>query len=233
MKNIHAHIATADVLETHHTQSFGLETPWPFGLTILALTAVKERDSRTVDLATVAVLSQDQLTQEAILTEYDVPYAVRTAVEAGLPPEIDPRPIKTFGEELGLTENMQAEILNRKITQERNRRITAGFEFQGNTFDFDEVSKSRITGAATLAGFAIGAGALVDDLYWHGGEDPFAWIAQDNTLVTMDAQTCFAFGQAAAEHESLHIFAARALKDAAEPVLDFAEDIHWPGYVPV
>ncbi|MCD1644161.1 DUF4376 domain-containing protein [Aurantimonas coralicida] len=118
--------------------------------------------------------------------------------------------------------------LGEQVTTERNRRIRAGFAFSGKTFDYDAASQQRITGAATLAGFAIGNGALADDLRWHGGDTDFVWIASDNSLMGMDAPTCFAFGQAAAAHESAHIFAARALKDMTAIPADFADDSYWP-----
>jgi hypothetical protein len=114
------------------------------------------------------------------------------------------------------------------ITQERNRRMRGTFEFQGNTFDVDQGSLQRITGAASLAGFAMGAGAQAGDLFWHGGEQPFGWITADNQIVTMDAPTTFAFGQAAANNESRHIFAARALKDMDPIPADWQDDKWWP-----
>lgn len=113
------------------------------------------------------------------------------------------------------------------INAERNRRIRAGFTFSDVVYDFDEASKSRVTGAATLAGFAMGQGAATGDLYWHGGANPFVWVAQNNSLTPMDAQTCFAFGQEAAAHETRHIFWARALKDADPIPIDFTDDRHW------
>lgn len=114
------------------------------------------------------------------------------------------------------------------VNLERNRRISAGFTFAGKHFAFDPDSKQRVTGAATLAGFAIAQGASSGNLLWHGGETPFVWIADDNTLVEMDAPTCFAFGQAAAVHETAHIFAARQLKDMSPIPADYADDAHWP-----
>lgn len=114
------------------------------------------------------------------------------------------------------------------VTAERDRRIAAGFTFNGKVFDFDNGSKQRVAGAATLAGFAIAAGAQTGNLLWHGGTAPFTWIAADNSVMTMDAQTCFAFGQVAAEHETAHIFAARALKDMVPIPADYVDDVHWP-----
>ena len=115
------------------------------------------------------------------------------------------------------------------INAERDRRIALRFVFAGRPFDFDEVSKANIAGAATLAGFAIAQGAVPGDLSWNGGAEGFSWLAGDNSRVPMDAPTAFAFGRAAAEHVRAHVFAARALKDAATPPNDWADDRHWPG----
>lgn len=68
---------------------------------------------------------------------------------------------------------------------------------------------------------------VVGDLRWHGGDGDFAWIAEDNTLVPMDAQTMFAFGQAAMAHKQAMIFAARELKDRDEIPADFSDDDYW------
>lgn len=114
------------------------------------------------------------------------------------------------------------------VNAERNRRMRGTFTFNGVAYNCDEASLQRITGAGTLAGFAIAAGAQPDDLYWHGGESPFAWIAADNSVVQMDAQTCFAFARAAAAHETAHIFAAFALKEYDPIPQDYADDTYWP-----
>lgn len=115
-----------------------------------------------------------------------------------------------------------------QIDAECDRRIAYGILFGGKHFQCRGKDMKRITGAASLAGFAIVAGAQAGDLYWHGEPNPFRWIALDNTKVSMDAQTCFAFGQAAAAHEAAHIFAARALKDATTIPDDFTSDTYWP-----
>jgi len=114
------------------------------------------------------------------------------------------------------------------VNAERDRRMTATFAFAGKRYDCDAQSLARITGAATLAGFAMGGGAEVGDLRWHGGNADFTWIAADNSLTTMDAQTCFAFGNAAATNESAHIFAGHAIK-AMDPIpADYTNDEYWP-----
>jgi hypothetical protein len=114
------------------------------------------------------------------------------------------------------------------VNEERDQRIAAGFTFNGVHYDFDTRAKVNISGAAQLAFMAIVAGAQAGDLFWNGGAEPFTWIAADNTLVTMDAQTVVEFGRAAAQHEQAHIFAARALKDMDPIPLDFADGAYWP-----
>lgn len=114
------------------------------------------------------------------------------------------------------------------VNKERDRRIENNFYFNGKKYDFDPIAKSRITGAATLAGFALGAGAQAGNLKWHGGTTNFTWITYDNSLVTMDAQTTFLFGKAAATHETAHIFAAKMIK-ANDPIPeDYMDDAYWP-----
>jgi len=118
-------------------------------------------------------------------------------------------------------------ITSAHVNQERDRRLNGTFEFAGKDYDCDEQSLARLTGAATLAGFAMGAGAPAGYLRWHGGDEDFAWIAHDNSLVAMDAQTCFALGQAAARNQSSHIFAAKAIKEMDPIPADFTDDAYW------
>jgi len=113
------------------------------------------------------------------------------------------------------------------IKEERNRRLGADFEFQGKMFQRDQKSLQRITGAATLAGFAMAAGAQSGDLRWANPDQDFGWIASDDTVVPMDAQTAFAFGQAAAGIETSIIFAAKVLR-TLDPTPDPKTWNGWP-----
>ncbi len=113
------------------------------------------------------------------------------------------------------------------VNAERDRRLEMPFEFGGKLWQRDRISLQRITGAATLAGFAVGAGAQPDDYLWHGGSEPFGWIAEDNEVVPMDAPTVFAFGQAAAAVETRLIFAARALREMVPVPADYADNRWW------
>ena len=122
--------------------------------------------------------------------------------------------------------------LERCVDVERDRRVAGGFVFGGNTFQARAEDRENIAGASTAALAAIVNGAQAGDLRWHGGDSDFCWIAADNTLVPMDAQTMFGCGQAAMAHKQAMIFAARALKDLVEIPADFADDRWWPGSVP-
>lgn len=113
------------------------------------------------------------------------------------------------------------------VNAERDRRLAADFEFQGKMYQRDPTSLQRITGAATLAGFAIAGGAQPGNLRWANPESDFGWIASDNSITAMDAQTCFAFGQAAAAVETRLIFAAKALRSMDPIPADYASDLWW------
>lgn len=96
------------------------------------------------------------------------------------------------------------------VNLERERRMRGTFTFAGKQFDCDQTSLQRITGAATLAGFWLASLGDPESVFWHGGADPFAWIAHDNSIITMNAGAVFDFGKVAAANETAHIFAARA-----------------------
>lgn len=114
------------------------------------------------------------------------------------------------------------------VNAERDRRLSVDFAFQGVMYQRDQVSLARITGAATLAGFAVAAGAPAGFYRWHNGPTDFSWIASDNSLTVMDAPTCFAFGQEAAAVETRIVFSAKALRDMDPIPADFADDGYWP-----
>lgn len=116
----------------------------------------------------------------------------------------------------------------RNIDAERDRRIAGGFAFQEHFFQSRSDDRENIAGASTAALAATVSGAAAGDLRWHGGDSDFAWIAEDNTLVPMDAQTMFAFGQAAMAHKQAMIFAGRVLKDMAAIPADYFNDVYWP-----
>jgi len=114
------------------------------------------------------------------------------------------------------------------IDLERDRRIANGFMFNDKLYQSRPEDRENITGASIAALAAIGMGAEVGDLRWHGGDSDFEWIAADNSLTAMDAHTVFLFGQTAMAHKQTLIFAARYLKDAEDIPLDYEDDVWWP-----
>jgi hypothetical protein len=118
--------------------------------------------------------------------------------------------------------------LSQLITIYRDEKIAEGFEFNDVMYDSRPEDQKRISGASLLAFMAIVQGAQPGDYYWHGGSDPFEWIAQDNTAVPMDAFTVIEFGKKAAEHERSYIFAARNLKDMPVIPDNYTDPSYWP-----
>ena len=113
----------------------------------------------------------------------------------------------------------------------RDAKVEAGITFNGVAFQTRKDDYLIIAGAAQLAFMAVVAGAQPGDLYWHGEETPFAWIALDNSIMTMDAPTVVEFGRAVAARRSACIFHARELKDQIDAAADPRTvniDTGWP-----
>lgn len=113
------------------------------------------------------------------------------------------------------------------IDAERDRRL-ALIQYAGKSYDFDESSQTKIAGAGTLALAAIINGAQVGNLRWANATNDFAWIAHDNSEITMDAQTTWDFATKAAQWMAAHLFAGRALKNMSPIPIDYASDSYWP-----
>lgn len=105
-------------------------------------------------------------------------------------------------------------VLPSAVDVERDRRIDAGFEFEGVRYQSRPGDRENIAGAAVIA--------LADPAYATG------WIAADNSVVEMDAPTLLRFGRAAADHKQALIFAARQLKDMQPIPQDYGDDQWWP-----
>jgi hypothetical protein len=112
------------------------------------------------------------------------------------------------------------------VNTERDRRM-ALFTFDGRYYDLDNQALANVSGSGTLALAAIGNGAQVGDLRWADPNEDFTWITHDNVIVPMDAQTCWAFAQAAAMWRKHCIYKARALKDTNPIPASFAADNYW------
>jgi len=117
------------------------------------------------------------------------------------------------------------------VNAERDRRTEAGvpFEVRGqmHVFDFNQMGKDNITGAATLAKFAILKGAQPGDYRWANPNTDFTWITQANEKVLMDAHETSALGDVAAGWTTKHIYIARSIKDMNPIPADYADDKYW------
>lgn len=116
------------------------------------------------------------------------------------------------------------------VDAERDRRIAAGFTFGGKLYQARDSDIRNINGASTAAAVAIMNGSLSGDFRWSDPSKDFAWIASDNSMVQMDAQTVIAFGQTAMTWVTAMTMAGRTIKDrliAGEP-LTVTEDNLWP-----
>ncbi len=120
------------------------------------------------------------------------------------------------------------------VDKERDRRIEAGFVFDGVLYQSRQEDRENIAGAQKAATDAVALGAASGDYGWQRLLDPnapteFRWIAADNTTQPMDAQTVMRFGYAALGHKQAHIFAARAIKDIIPIPADYASNTaYWP-----
>lgn len=121
-----------------------------------------------------------------------------------------------------------------QIDAERDRRISAGFEFGGVWYQSRLPSSSHpgdwevFSGKALEALIAQLSGAQPGDLRWSDPAEDFAWIAADNSRVPMDAQTVIELAKAASAHRSRHTFAGSDLK-AMQPIpADYSDDKWWP-----
>ena len=112
------------------------------------------------------------------------------------------------------------------VNAERDRRMSA-FVFGGKTYDLQGQSLANVSGAGTLALAAIINGAQVGNLRWADPDADFTWIANDNTMTPMDAQTTWAFAQTAAAWRKHCIFKARTIKDMTPIPANYTADSYW------
>lgn len=116
------------------------------------------------------------------------------------------------------------------VNKERDRRMQT-FSFAGKIFGLrmDKGELANVSGAGTLSLAAIVNGAQPGNLRWANPDADFGWIAEDNTLMPMDAQTTWAFASAGAAHRQKVIFAARVIKDMSPIPVDYADGTYWLG----
>lgn len=119
------------------------------------------------------------------------------------------------------------------VDVERDRRIAAGFVFEGVLFQSRAEDRENIAGAYAAAKDAISMhDAKAGNFGWQrlldaNAPPEFRWIAADNTTHPMDAQTTVRFGYAALNHKQAHILKARAIKDTAPIPADYTDGKYW------
>jgi len=114
------------------------------------------------------------------------------------------------------------------VDAERDRRIAAGFVYNGSLFQSRQFDLDNIRSMATAASVKIVQGAQDGDLRWFDPDADFYWIAADNSHMPMSAPEMVSFAMVAATWGSKHILAASALKKMAPIPLDFTDDKWWP-----
>lgn len=119
------------------------------------------------------------------------------------------------------------QVTRANVDRERDRRIGAGFVYEGVLYQTRPSDRESISGVGPLALAAIIAGSQPGDLRWADPDSDFGWIAADNSVTPMDAQTALAFSQAAAAYKKHLIFAARTLKGMSVIPGDYQDDKWW------
>lgn len=130
-------------------------------------------------------------------------------------------------EEIAELEAIALSEMQANIDIERDRRIAGGMTFNGVRYQTRIEDRENVAGAAIMALAAMMQNAQPGNLRWHGGDSDFVWIAEDNSVTPMDAQTVFAFGQTMAAHKSGLIFKGRYLKDNCAVGTDITDDTLW------
>lgn len=114
------------------------------------------------------------------------------------------------------------------VQVERDRRIANNFTFNGVAYQIDPDSQRYITAKGAQAKFAVAAGAQPGDFRWATPDQDFGWIATDNSITPMDAQTMSAFADAAGLWVTAHIMKGHAIKAMSPLPADITADELWP-----
>ena len=124
--------------------------------------------------------------------------------------------------EVGINQVKRRAMYKVAVRKEMHRRLDLGFDFQGNTYEFDQ----GLVIMGMQAGIQIAIGTTPGDLRWFDASEDFTVMTKDDIEITMDAGTCWAFGKAATKHKRSHEMAAKALIES--PTLNFRNNVHWP-----
>jgi hypothetical protein len=116
-----------------------------------------------------------------------------------------------------------------------NALINKGVVYQNKIIQIDDKSRLSISAAALMATIAINNKVGDQNNYrWVDPDVDFGWIAEDNTVINMDAPTCVAFGLLIAQYYTKLVFNARFLKNTIlnlqniNEVQNFDFNTGWP-----
>lgn len=150
-------------------------------------------------------------------------------------------PVSRYEETMQAIEDYESVALSRKkeelcnaVDALRDTLIEGGFEHDGHRFQSRQSDRENIIGASVAAMGAIMNGAQPGDLRWSDPNSDFVWIAEDNTLVPLDASGMMALYKRGFTFKAGNTFYARALKDAIlaaetmEAVLAIDIESGWP-----
>ncbi|GJD88175.1 hypothetical protein BHAOGJBA_1688 [Methylobacterium hispanicum] len=148
-----------------------------------------------------------------------------------MPSTIDPLSDAIFTPEGEAPPGPSVDALCAMVDAEVERRTQAGFACHGHHFQSRPKDQDNIRDAYARASRAAAAGAQIGDIFWYGDGKPFGWIAEDNTLVAMDAQAVIEMGDTMGTRKKDLIFAGTELKArirAGAVIANVADDALWP-----
>ncbi|MCL6653469.1 hypothetical protein A6R70_14345 [Agrobacterium rubi] len=115
------------------------------------------------------------------------------------------------------------------VDTERDRRIAAGFDWNGKHYQSRPEDIQNIDSMALAATSRIAQGQVDTGYRWFDADSDFAWIAADNSLAPMNIEDMMNFAMFAAKWKSDNIRAASAIKLTAGGIPEnFATDARWP-----
>ena len=125
------------------------------------------------------------------------------------------------------------------IDNYRDTIVNNGATYKGKVFQIDSASRANIDAGSLLASLAIqnmtaNKITITDNLRWTNPNVDFGWIAEDNSILSLDAPSMIQFGQTMAGYYTELIFTARGIKNAInnlttlDEVNNFDITQNWP-----
>lgn len=129
--------------------------------------------------------------------------------------------VQTQQQSLALQNAISVQIAN--INDYFDLLINNGVVYQSKIMQIDDKSRLSISAAALMATIAINNGKGQPGNYrWVDPDSDFGWIAEDNTILKMDAPSCVVFGLTVAQYYTKLVFNARILKDSVSALTDLS-----------